>query len=168
MTSKTDDRKAQANIEASRKAAKEQEAQAVEQNSGIAMPSASEIAKAQKEGVTERIKEHAGDTYDALTDGFLPGAPPARQWHGKDDIMQWEPLLSLGIDEFKARIADEDDGLPTVPEEKVAGLLELERSGQNRTDYVKAMCDRLEVDSPYEVTKAGPGYTNDVTPVTKL
>lgn len=162
------DKPSKKNIDATRKAAAEQEAKAVAENSALPKVSAAEIEKAQKQGILDAKAEAAGDTYQALTDGNLPGAPPARQWHGKDDIMQYEPLLRLGIDEFKDRIAEGEEGAPGVPEEKVAGLLELERSGQNRTDYVKAMCERLDVESPYEVTSAGPGYTNDVTPVTKL
>lgn len=157
---------ARKNLEAARDAAAEQERQALEQNSALTGLTAEEKAEAQKEGIRERVKQQAGDVYQALTDGNLPGAPPSRQFLGKDDIMQYEPLLSLGVDEFKARIAENSDA--PVPEEKVAGLLELERSGQNRTDYVQAMCKRLKVKSPYEVTNAGPGYTNDTTPVTRL
>ena len=153
-------------LEETRKAAAEQTAEAVENNSGLDMPSASAVSKAQTEGVTDAIKESAKDTYKFLTDGNLPGAPPARQFLGMHDIMQFEPLLSQGADEFKATIANTKEG--AVPEEKVAGLLELERSGQNRTPYVQAMCKRLGVKSPYEVTNAGPGYTNDVTPITSL
>lgn len=157
---------AQRNIKAAQKQAQAQTAENVEANSALKMPSGSAMAKAQADGVTEAIKESAKDTYQALTDGNLPGAPPARQFTGMDDIMRWEPILDLGLDEFKARIAEKSDA--PVPEEKVAGLLSLERAGRNRTDYVKAMVDRLGVDSPYEVTNAGPGHTNDVTPVSHL
>lgn len=151
---------------ATRKASAETEKRVAAQT-GAKAPSEAEIAKAKAEGAIEDIKDTAKDQHRALTDGNLANDTGARQWHGKDDIMQFEPLLSLGIDEFTARIAEDNTDAP-VPEEKVAGLLELERSGQNRTDYVQAMCKRLEVDSPYEVTNAGPGYTNDVTPVTRL
>ena len=163
MTEKKDSKAA---VASTRKAAAEDTAKRVEANSGLETPSAAEIAKAQKEGVKEQVKESAKDTYRALTDGNLPGDPPARQWIGMDDIMGFEPLLDLGVKEFEARIAEDSDN--PVPEEKVAGLLSLERAGRNRTPYVQAMCKRLGVKSPYEVTNAGPGYTNDVHPVTEL
>lgn len=89
-----------------------------------------------------------------------------RDYTGMHEIMQYAPILDLGIDAFKERIAEGAEN--PVPEEKVAGLLELERSGKNRTDYVQALCDRLGVKSPYEVTTAGPGYTNDVTATTEV
>lgn len=154
---------------ATKKAAVETEKRVAAQTGGKA-PSEAEIAKAKAEGAIEDIKETAKDQHRALTDGNLANDTGARQWHGKDDIMQFEPLLGLGVEEFTARIADKPDEKvgPPVPEEKVAGLLELERSGQNRTDYVQAMCKRLNVKSPYEVTNAGPGHTNDVTAVTKI
>jgi hypothetical protein len=40
--------------------------------------------------------------------------------------------------------------------ETAKGLLDLERSGQNRTEYVEALCKRLGVDDPRDVTHAGP------------
>ncbi len=125
-----------------------------------------ELKAARKEGAKEDAKEAAKETHRFLTDGQNPGEPPARQWIGKDDIMQWAHLIDLGVEDFEKRIASKGDD--EVPEEKVAGLLELERSGQNRTPYVKALMKRLGVKSPYEVTSAGPDYTNDVQPVTKL
>jgi hypothetical protein len=161
MTDKT-----QKAVEQGRKQAAEQTKASVEANSGIKVPSASAQTAAQAEGVKDAIKEKAKDTYNALTDGNLPGEVPARQFTGMDDIMGFESLLDLGVDEFAARIGEKSDA--PVPEEKVAGLLSLERAGRNRTPYVQAMCKRLDVKSPYEVTNAGPGYTNDVHPVTEL
>ena len=112
-------------------------------------------------------KEAAKDSYRYATDGNLPGEPSGGpRWPGKSEVMQFAHLLGLGIEEFEAAIADDADVL--VAEDKVAGLMELERSGQNRTPYVKALMKRLGVSSPYEVTAAGPGYTNDVQPVTQL
>lgn len=142
----------------------------VAENAGLPSVSKSEIEKAKKEGVLEAAKEAAKDAY-RYADGTLPGDPEQapRQFTGMHDIMQFEPLLSLGIDAFTDKIAENPKpGEPPVPEEKVAGLLELERSGKNRTEFVKAMMKRLKVKSPYEVTKAGPGYTNDTTPVSAL
>jgi len=77
--------------------------------------------------------------------------------------MRFAPLIDLGLDAFKDAIAEDADN--AIPESKVAGLLELERSGKNRTEYVNALCKRLGVKSPLEVTGAGPSHTNDVTPV---
>lgn len=153
-------------IAQTREQAAKDTARRVEANSALKAPTAAETAKAQKRGVADKIAENAGDTYQALTDGDLPGEPPARQFIGMDDIMGFEPLLDLGVNEFETRIAEEQDN--PVPEEKVAGLLSLERAGRNRTPYVQAMCKRLDVKSPYEVTNAGPGYTNDVHPITEL
>ncbi|RPF70449.1 hypothetical protein [Aurantiacibacter spongiae] len=133
---------------------------------GLPKVSQSEIDKAKKEGALEAAKEQAKDSYRYATDGNLPGETTGPKYPGSSDIMQFAPILDLDIDAFKDRVKEGSDD--PVPEEKVAGLLELERSGQNRTDYVKALCKRLDVDSPYEVTTAGPGYTNDVSPITKL
>lgn len=132
---------------------------------GIAL-SPDEQAEARKEGAKDSVKEAAKDTHRYLTDGNLPGDPPVDRWPGRSDVQQYAPLLSLGVEDFEARVkANADDA---VPEDKCAGLLEMERSGQNRTPYVKALMKRLGVKSPYEVTSAGPDYTNDVQPVTKL
>lgn len=135
----------------------------------IGSPSVSqkELDAAKKEGVLEAAKEDAKASYRYATDGNLAsseGGGP--KYFGMHDIMQWEGMLDLGIDEFRDRTKADSDN--PIPEEKCAGLLELERSGRNRTPYVKALCDRLGVKSPYEVTQAGPGYTNDVAPVTAL
>lgn len=155
---------AQRNIKAAQAQAQKQTAESVEANSALTVPSGAELTKAQAEGVKDAIKESAKDTYQALTDGNLPGAPPARQFTGMDEIMQYAGIIDLDLDAFRSAV--EKGG--SVPEEKVAGLLELERSGKNRTEYVQALMRRLGVDHPGEVTVAGPGYTNDVTAVSKL
>lgn len=139
-------------------------AERVSANSSLPTATATEMAAAQKEGIKEAVKEAAKDTYQYLTDGNLPGDPPARKFTGSDEIMQYAGLVDLGIDQFTDAVSKGG----SVPEEKVAGLLALERAGKNRTAYVKVMCTRLGVKSPYEVTSAGPDHTNDVTPVTKL
>jgi hypothetical protein len=136
------------------------------ENTGLAAPSLSQVEKARAEGVTEAIKEQAKDAYNYATDGQLPGDPATtRQFHGHDDIMLWEPNLRLGIEEFEARIAEDHD--TPIPEEKVYGLLALERNGQNRTQYVQAMMKRLDLTAD-QLPGGGPDYTNDVTPVSKL
>lgn len=131
---------------------------------GLAL-SGAEQAAARKEGAKDAVKEAAADTYKFLTDGNLPGDTPDQRWIGHDDIMQFEPLLSLGVDEFTKRIGK--TGEPPVPEEKVYGLLSLERVGQNRTPYVKAMMTRLGLKKE-DLPPGGPDYTNDVTATTKL
>ena len=95
---------------------------------------------------------------------WLPGAIPPRQFTGMDEIMQYAGVIDLDPEAFAHAV--EKGG--SLPEEKVAGLLELERSGKNRTFYVQALMKRLGIDNPAEVTKAGPGYTEDIRPITKL
>jgi hypothetical protein len=168
MTSKKDQNQAQANIKAAQKASAEQTAAAVEANSALSAPGASEQASAQKEGIREAIKESAKDTFKALTDGNLPGEAPARQFTGMDDIMLYAPVLDLDPEPFVDAVSEKPKNSPVLPEEKVAGLLSLERAGKNRTPYVKALMDRLAIDHPGEVTNAGPGYTNDVHPTSEL
>lgn len=136
------------------------------ENTGLAAPSLSQVEKARAEGVTEAIKENAKEAYQYATDGQQPGEQPAgRVWTGYDDIMLYEPNLRLGVDEFTAAIAE--NAPAPIPAEKVYGLLALERNGQNRTDYVKAMMKRLGLKAE-ELPGGGPGYTNDTTPISAL
>lgn len=132
-----------------------------------AILSADEIAKARKEGALEAERKAAKDSYTYATDGNLPGDPEdaPRQFPGYDEIMQWAPMLGLGPDEFEAAIQADAD-VP-VPDSKVYGLLALERNGQNRTPYVKAVIKRLKL-KPNEIPGGGPGYTNDVHPISEL
>jgi len=88
------------------------------------------------------------------------------KWPDRHEIMRWAHIVDLGLDEFREAVKEGAE--PNIPESKIAGLMELERSGKNRTEYVKALCDRLGVKSPLEVTNAGPGHTNDVTAVNKI
>lgn len=131
---------------------------------GIAL-SPAEQADARKEGAKEDVKEAAKDTHRYLTDGNLPGDPPKNQYLGHDEIMQWEYMLGFGVKEFEDRIKAKGDD--AVPDEKVYGLLALERNGQNRTPYVKAMMARLDLKKE-DLPGGGPDYTNDVTPTSKL
>jgi len=134
---------------------------------GIALSDA-EQAAARKEGAKEDVKDAAKDTHRYLTDGNLPGDPPANQYLGSDEIQMWAYIIDLGVEDFEKRVASKGDD--AVPEEKVAGLLKLERAGQNRTPYVKAMMKRLGIKGGdlYKITTAGPAYTNDVTNITDL
>jgi hypothetical protein len=77
------------------------------------------------------------------------------------------PLLDLSEDELKRRLTDEKaEGFIDFEHAKM--LLNLERSGKNRTGYVKALLKAIGTDDPYKVTNAGPPYTNDQTSVTEL
>lgn len=129
---------------------------------GLALTDKEQI-DARKEGAKEAVKESAKDSYIGLTDGVQPGEPAVDRWPGKSEIQQWAHLIDWSIDDLKKAFKNGD-----VPDEKVAGLLALERAGQNRTDWVKLFMKQIGVDSPYEVTDAGPPYTNDTTSVTKL
>ncbi len=129
-----------------------------------------EIEGAQKEGALDYIKEGAknamrADTgttnYDGVSDSERFRVDPAL------NTTFIATLLDLGVDELKRRLNDEkaDDAIGF---ENAKGLLALERAGKNRTSYVKLLCDAIGVKSPYEVTSAGPAYTNDDTAVTAL
>lgn len=138
------------------------------ERTGLAAPSAADVQKARAEGVKEAIKEDAKGSFKYATDGQLPGEEPSRrQFTGSSQHTNMvSGLLALSPDGLEAAIAD--DAAVPVSEEVVANLLEQERSGQNRTPYVELLCKRLKVDSPFEVTSAGPGYTNDVSNVTPV
>jgi hypothetical protein len=124
-----------------------------------------EREEAEKEGVKNAITRSAETNFLTRSATESPEFVGDR-WPERHEIMQWAGTLDLGLDAFKAAVAA--DAPVSIPEGKVAGLVELERSGKNRTDYVKALCDRLGVKSPTEVTSAGPGYTNDVTQLNEL
>ena len=124
----------------------------------------SEREEAEKEGVKEAIKKSAETAF--LTRSETEGETVGDRWPGKSEIMQFVDVLDLEVEEFKKVISGKADR--QIAEDKVAGLLGVERSGKNRTEYVKAMMARLGVKSVYEVTNAGPSFTNDVTPTSAL
>jgi hypothetical protein len=137
------------------------------ENAGLASLSVSEVEKARNEGVSEAIKENAKDAYNYATEGQLPGDPPKQNYTFSDAHTNMiDGLLGLAGDELAKAIAPDADS--PLSDDQVANLLKLERAGPNRTEQVQVLCKRLGVKSPYEVTNAGPGYTNDVTNVTKL
>lgn len=126
----------------------------------------SQKAAARKEGAVEAHKEAAKQAV-SLSTGTENGDTEAPRFLGSDEIMQYADLVDLGIDAFKDLVAEGGDR--NLSEEKVAGLLKLERNGKNRTEYVKALCKRLGIKDPREVPGAGgPDYTNDLTPLSKL
>jgi hypothetical protein len=124
----------------------------------------SEREEAEKEGVKAAFSQSAQTNFS--TRSATESESTGDRWPDRSEIQPWAHMLDLGEDEFVKAIDAKAD-VP-VPEGKVAGLLGLERSGKNRTGYVKAMMDRLGVDDVYEVTSAGPGHTNDTTPINKL
>jgi hypothetical protein len=127
----------------------------------------SDISKAREEGALQAERDAGRDAYKYATDGNLASdSPPRRQFTGYDEIQQYAGMLAQGVDQFTAAIA-EDAPVP-LPEEKVYGLLALERNGQNRTDYVKAMIKRLGLTKDDPLPGGGPGYTNDIHPVSDL
>lgn len=137
------------------------------ENTGLAAPSTAEVQKARNEGVTEAIKEQAKGVYEYAMDGQLPGEQPVRQFNDNGEHTNFiDGLLGLGADELADRVNEKADA--PLSEDQVANLLRLERAGPNRTDHVKVLCKRLNVKSPFEVTDAGPAYTNDQTAITKL
>lgn len=125
-----------------------------------------EKAEAEKEGVKEAIKQSAQTNFATKSATESPDTSAAEKWPSRHEIMQYAHVVDLGLDAFKTAVAG--DAESTIPEDKIAGLLELERSGKNRTEYVKALCERLGVSSPYEVTNAGPAFTNDVTAISQI
>lgn len=133
---------------------------------GLALTDA-ELVEARKEGAKEDAKEAAKDTHRFLTDGSNPGAADDNRWHGSDEIMPFAPVLDLGLSDFEQRVAakNTDDG--ALPEEKLYGLLKLERNGQNRTPYVKALMKRLKLKAE-DLPPGSKSYTNDMTNITDL
>lgn len=119
---------------------------------------------AEKEGVAAAYADSARTNFATQSATETTGG--GDRWPGRHEIMPWAHIVDLGLDAFKAAVAA--DAEPAIPEDKVAGLMELERSGKNRTEYVKALCDRLGVSNPFEVTNAGPGFTNDVSSVNQI
>lgn len=123
-----------------------------------------EKLEAQKQGVKNALTQSAETNFATRSETETNSG--GDRWPDRHEIMRWAHVVDLELDAFKEAV--KADAENPIPEGKVAGLLELERSGKNRTDYVVAMCERLGVSSPLEVTSAGPGHTNDVTAVNKI
>lgn len=128
--------------------------------------SKSEVAEAEKQGVKNALTQSAQTNFATQSATENNDEYAGDRWPDRHEIMRYAHIVDLGLDEFKKAVAEGAE--PNIPEGKVAGLLELERSGKNRTEYVRALCQRLKVKSPTEVTSAGQGYTNDVSSITQL
>lgn len=111
-----------------------------------------------KEAVEQEARMDTGTTSDA--------DPVGNKWLGSDESQMYAHLLDGGIETLK-KVIDPKGG---IPEQKIAGLLILERNGKNRTEFVKLMKDRLGIkDLKAELPQAGgPDYTNDTTNLTAL
>jgi hypothetical protein len=97
-----------------------------------------------------------------LQSGGQPGEEGDERVAIDFNVFQIQDLVDLDPKALKERLS-KDNKAPSLTQGQVAGLLEVERSGKNRTDVVKVLCEHLKITSPYEVTNAGPAYTNDVT-----
>lgn len=111
-----------------------------------------------KDAVKEEARLSTGTESDAESASL--------KYHGSDEIMQFEPILDLAPDAFEAAIAEDADH--PLPENKIYGLLALERNGKNRTPYVQAAIKRLGLKEGDALPGGGPGYTNDVSSTSKL
>lgn len=122
-----------------------------------------EVAAAQSDGAKQAVADNAAATYTAQTDGSLPGdVDGAMRWHGSDESQPWAFYLDGSLDAIKDAYK-----AGSIPDNKLYGLLALERNGQNRTDYVKYMMKTLGLKAE-ELPGGGPSYTNDTTNVTAL
>jgi hypothetical protein len=130
-------------------------------------PTKEEIVEARAEGVKDAIRESHKEAYMRGANEGYGDAPASGPTIVMDrGVFQLQDLLDLDVDALAERVSEKNEN--PITEGKIAGLLEVERSGKNRTDYVKVLMDRLGIKSPYEVTSAGPAFTNDTTPTTKL
>lgn len=124
----------------------------------------------QKQAVVNEVaKDLAKDAVKAeaqLSTGNESDVIETNRWLGSDEMNGWEDYLDHSPEQLTKEVAK--DG--PVPEEKVAGLLILERNGRNRTEYVKLLMKRLGIkDLTKELPQAGgPGYTNDTTNLSEL
>ena len=130
-------------------------------------PSAQKIVEAREQGVLDAIQSSTAEAFKRGANEGYGDAPSGKRQIAIDaNVLNIRDLLDLDVEALTARL---DGSVQAhLSEGKVAGLLEMERSGKNRTDYVKALCKRLGVDSPYDVTAAGPAYTNDTSQTTKV
>lgn len=133
-----------------------------------------ELDKAKKDGVLEHAKDAAKiEAETGLTSVHDKGSTErlAEQQRLRVDSSLPStfiaPLLDLSEDDLKKRLSDEKSA-DFIDFENAKMLLNLERSGKNRTGYVKVLLKAIGTDDPYKVTPAGPPYTNDQTSITEL
>jgi hypothetical protein len=131
-----------------------------------------EVETAKKEGVTEAIKDGAKASMvaDTGTTGDAEEAAERARLRVAPDLNTTflATFLDLDVEVLTKRLSAKPDDPEMIDFEAAKGLLALERAAQNRTDYVKALMKAIGAKSPYDVTPAGPPYTNDVQSVSKL
>lgn len=151
------------------------ESPAVKAPGGIEL-SRSEVREAKHEGALDYVRESGGRAVaaDTGTTGDIDTMAESQRLRVAPDLHSTTiaPLLNLSQDELSRRL-----GNANVPDhidfETAKGLLHLERSGQNRTGYVKMLTARIGEEvgrkvHPHEVTNAGPPHTNDETSISEL
>lgn len=121
---------------------------------------ASKVKEAQMQGMQEAIAESAKTEFKATDGAEVAEGVGSQRFTGTFNVFHIQDMVDLDPKELAKRIGDDAENALT--EAQIVGLLEVERSGKNRTDVVQVFLDRLGIDSPYEVTDAGPNYTNDV------
>jgi hypothetical protein len=128
-----------------------------------------EAKKARHEGALETVKEDAKAARKALTDGAQPGEPAVTPYLGHDETNMIAHHLDRGVDDFQDLLNGKAKDAPDLKlsDTQIYGLLALERNGQNRTPYVKAMMKKLGLKAD-ELPGGGPAYTNDLTSITDL
>jgi hypothetical protein len=134
-------------------------------------PKPSEIKALRAEGVKDAIKESTKDAYiSGANEGYGDNDAATDRFAGMKNVSHLNDLVDLPADDLDDLLQGKGNHphQGKLTDAQVAGLLEVERSGKNRTSHVKVLMKRLDIKSPYEATSAGPAYTNDTTNVTEL
>lgn len=120
-----------------------------------------DVEQAKKEGVMEAVREGAKARFRS-TDGVATTEPASDTPQATYNIFHLQDRLEMEPDALKDWLNGKGgEAVPSLGQ--VGGLLEAERSGKNRTDVVEVLCKHLGAKTPYEITDAGPAYTNDVS-----
>jgi hypothetical protein len=140
------------------------------ENTAFPEPKPAEIKSLRAEGVKEAIKESTKDAYIAgANEGYGDDASGER-FGGSREVSHLQDLVDLPEDDLADLLDGKGDHVHSgrLSEGQIAGLLEVERSGKNRTNVVRLLCKRLKIKSPYEATAAGPAFTNDTSNITPV
>lgn len=142
-----------------------------DENAAFPEPKPAEIKTLRAEGVKDAIKESVKDAYIAgANEGYGDDAAVTQRFTGIREVGHLQDLVDLPEDALDDLLDGKGDHVfaGRLTEAQVAGLLEVERSGKNRTNIVQLLCKHLKIKSPYEVTTAGPAHTNDTTNITPV
>lgn len=123
---------------------------------------AAEVLKARKDGHLEAIKDNAKLVYASGGEQEYGGSTGTQRFQGASDVANIEYFVDLPEEQLKKMLKGEH-AMGGITDARAAGLLEVERSGKNRSHVVDLLCNHLGIDSPYEATDAGPPYTNDTS-----